>query len=57
MATAHADPDDDPVGSSSHNKGGDKDPKDKQPRNDGAESWTGSSHHREARKQHGFQIM
>ena len=52
MAAAPPDPDDDPAGSSSHNKGGDKDPKYKQPRNDGAESWTGSSRHREASKNH-----
>ena len=45
MAAAPANPDDDPAGSSSHNKGGDKDPKDKQPH---AESRTGSSRHREA---------
>ena len=32
MAAAPADPDDDPAGSSSHNKGSGKDPKDKQPR-------------------------
>ena len=44
-ATAPADPDDDPAGSSSHNKGDDKNPKDKHPK--GAESRTGSSHHRD----------
>ena len=41
------------AGSSSHNKGSEKDPKkDKQPHNDGAQSRTGSSLHREAGKDH-----
>ena len=46
MAAAPADLDDDPAGSSSHNKGGDKNSKDKQPK--GAESRIGSSRHCEA---------